>query len=369
MKPPWSLTEDEVWLLFQILLDSFRTKGAILFPDNISPEDEFFKPRNREYYFRENQSSGAKHIFSWSSSQNRAMNARLNFLIRLVQHGLGTDFSEEQCREVLGNIWQKSLFPNNQSSCWQEYFSSLNLKGEGTVYRMKYNFGELRPGTIDRTIRWYHCERCNNLTLFNLRGVCPTYRCDGRLQECHPEDILRNNHYRNLYLGFTPMQMKAEEHTAQLTSEAAAEAQTRFIKGEVNVLSCSTTFELGVDVGELESVFMCNVPPSSANYVQRAGRAGRRTDSTAFALTFAQRRSHDLTHFNDPKRMVSGVIRAPHFEIENEKITRRHIYATALAAFWKKQPGMFKDVKSFFFAGDKTGSDLFAEYLNNEPQG
>lgn len=162
--------------------------------------------------------------------------------------------------------------------------------------------------------------------------------------------------------------MVAKEHTAQLTSETAAELQTQFIDGEVNVLSCSTTFELGVDVGQLETVFMRNVPPSAANYVQRAGRAGRRTGSTAFALTFAQRRSHDLTHFNDPKRMVSGEIRAPHFRLANEKIVRRHLYATALAGFWKEHPDTFRNVESFFFREGKGGPELLATYLKAEPE-
>ena len=90
--------------------------------------------------------------------------------------------------------------------------------------------------------------------------------------------------------------MRAEEHTAQISSSAAAELQNRFVEGEVNILSCSTTFELGVDVGELETVFLRNMPPSAANYVQRAGRAGRRIASTAYVLTFGRRRSHDVTH-------------------------------------------------------------------------
>ena len=95
--------------------------------------------------------------------------------------------------------------------------------------------------------------------------------------------------------------MKAREHTAQLMSDEAADVQQEFVRGEVNALSCSTTFELGVDVGELQSVVMRNMPPTTANYVQRAGRAGRRTESAALVLTYAQRRSHDLSRFQDPK--------------------------------------------------------------------
>jgi len=363
---PWELSENEIWTLFCILLDSFRKKGAIQFPDNVSPLDEFFLPKNREYYFRENESMPKKHIFSWNPSSENSVNARLDFVMRLAQK-IGISASRKDCIDILKGIWQKSLELNNPSSPWKHYFSSINLRGEGTVYRMKYNFWELQPRTIDKDIQWYFCDKCNNITLFNLRGVCPTYQCKGELKQCNPEEVFSSNHYRNLYLSILPLKMRVEEHTAQLKSEAAADLQTKFIEGDVNILSCSTTFELGVDVGELESVFMRNVPPSAANYIQRAGRAGRRIDSTAFALTLCQRRSHDLAHFSSPMRIVSGKIKPPHFKIENEKIVKRHVYATALARFWKTNPDMFGKVKSFFFREDKNGSDSFKEYLDNKP--
>jgi ATP-dependent helicase YprA (DUF1998 family) len=84
--------------------------------------------------------------------------------------------------------------------------------------------------------------------------------------------------------------MTVSEHTAQWGARKAAEIQQQFMDSVVNVLSCSTTFETGVDVGELQAVLMRNVPPTTANYVQRAGQAGRRTGFAAFALTYAQRR-------------------------------------------------------------------------------
>jgi hypothetical protein len=365
----WGLSEDEVWMLAKILLDSFRTKGAVLFPDLVSPEDVFFYPRNREYYFRRDTANAKKHISSWNPSNPGAMNTRVDFLNRLSERGVGNETSATDRRGALKEIWDRWLKPHDSDSCWRVLFSAYTMPQEGPVYRLNPDFWELRPAAIDPEIPWYLCDTCHELTLMNLRGVCPTYRCNGQLRECDPAEVFGDNHYRKLYTGLQPIGLVAEEHTAQLTGPAAAERQTQFIEGKVNVLSCSTTFELGVDVGQLESVFMRNVPPTAANYVQRAGRAGRRTSATAFALTFAQRKSHDLAHFNDPKRMVSGEISAPHFELANEKIARRHLYATALAVFWREHPDTFGDVKSFFYRDDESGPELLARFLAARPEG
>ena len=131
------------------------------------------------------------------------------------------------------------------------------------------------PGRDRGAVEYYRCDACHKITRINIRGVCPSFRCSGKLHAVDLEKELRHNHYRYLYLNLRPEPMLAQEHTAQLSTEYAAEVQTKFVKGEINVLSCSTTFELGVDVGELETVFMKNVPPTPANYAQRAGRAGR----------------------------------------------------------------------------------------------
>lgn len=363
----WGLNEEEVWTLFQVLLDTLRKKGAILFPDYVSPEDEFFKPRNREYFFRGNGSNPKRHISSWSPSAKHALNSRLDYLLRLTNKGLGIKLNKEHGIRILNAIWKKSLALQAPTSCWHDYFSGVSLPREGVVYRLKHNYWKLQPDIIDPESKWYYCDTCHNLTLYNIRGTCPTYRCGGKLHRCEPDKVFADNHYRRLYMDLKPIKLLAEEHTAQLTSRAAADLQSKFIQGEVNVLSCSTTFELGVDVGQLETVFMRNVPPSAANYVQRAGRAGRRTESTAFALTFAQRRSHDLSHFNHPKDMVAGDINAPHFKIANEKIVKRHIFATALSHFWKHHPETFKNVEAFFWGEDKNGPEKFYDYLSTRP--
>jgi len=364
------LTEDETKTLYQVMLANFRIKGAVLFPNEVSPDDNFFTPRNREYSFvkkRPRNGSALKNIFGWNPTRKGGMNIRLDYLLRVIRSGLEQEISYEDANDILNALWNNDFFPNNHASIWKDYFSIIPLKNGLVVYQIKTDYWELRPGILDPAIKWYICDICNNLTLHNLRDVCPTYRCEGKLYECRPSEVFKDNHYRHLYSKLKPIRLIAMEHTAQLTSQRAAELQTQFIQGDVDVLSCSTTFELGVDVGELESVFMRNVPPFPSNYIQRAGRAGRRTSSTAFALTFAQRRSHDLTHFNNPLRLVSGEIRAPYFEIANEKIIRRHVYATALATLWRMYPDTFPEVSTFFFRDGETGPDLFQNYLAQRP--
>lgn len=149
-----------------------------------------------------------------------------------------------------------------------------------------------------------------------------------------PDDITRDNHFAKLYMSDRMSPLLIKEHTAQLSKKESAEYQEQFIKKEINALSCSTTFEMGVDVGDLETVFLRDVPPLPSNYAQRAGRAGRSLDAAAFVLTFAKLSSHDLAFFKDPKRMIGGTILPPLFKLDNEKIVRRHIYAVALSIYF-----------------------------------
>ncbi|MFO8059651.1 MAG: DEAD/DEAH box helicase [Bacillota bacterium] len=362
LREPWNFTREEVWTLYQVLIRSFRRYGATSLPSGVRATDDIFSPRNYINSFRRSESNAARHIHSWVPTE-RYSNSRLDFLLRLCDRSL-PEVSPDQCRQLLHDIWDRTLMRNP----WRTFFTSHSEYGEGTTYRMQHQQWEIEPAAVNDGIQWYRCDHCHKLTLFNLRGTCPTYRCEGTLRPCAPEEVFADNHYRNLYLTLETARLKAAEHTAQLQSEAAARLQTAFNEGRVNVLSCSTTFELGVDVGDLESVFMRNVPPTPANYAQRAGRAGRRSEATAFALTYCQRRSHDLSYFEDPTRMVTGQITPPSFDLSNEKIIRRHMHSVAMAEFWKANPDMFRLVEDFFFPETDTGPSLLRQYLEGQPR-
>lgn len=363
-REPWNFTADEATTLIMILLDSVRRNGAVRFPDCVDPRDSFFAPRNKEYYFKENMSVPGR-IYSWNPAAKGRSNSRLDYLLRLADV-IGNGIRRPEVEDLLAKIWSKLLA--GERAPWKTHFSSHHeSKKYGDVYCLKPEYWRILPAVIDDSVTWYRCSKCHGLTVHNLRGVCPTYRCDGRLVACNPAKELANNHYRKLYLDTLPLVMQTSEHTAQLTTERASRVQKEFYDGQVNVLSCSTTFELGVDVGELETVFMRNVPPTAANYIQRAGRAGRRTSSTAFALTFCQRRSHDFAYYTDPLRIIKGEIRSPHIEISNEKIIKRHMYAVALAMFWKRWPEYFGQVNAFFKESEKSATGVLKDFLRKRP--
>lgn len=213
--------------------------------------------------------------------------------------------------------------------------------------------------------RFYRCDRCGVLTPYNVHNVCPSNECNGTLYVCDPDEELKSNYYRKEYLTKKIERIKIKEHTAQLKVETAKEYQKDFKAKKINILSCSTTFEMGVDIGGLETVFMRNVPPTPANYVQRAGRAGRRDDSSAFILTFCGNTSHDYTYFESPEKMISGEIKPPKFNVTNEKIILRHLLAIAFGMFFRQNSHYFENIDALVCEG---GIEKFKEYLESRPE-
>jgi hypothetical protein len=127
----------------------------------------------------------------------------------------------------------------------------------------------------------------------------------------------------------------ADEHSAQLSPDENRRLQELFQKGIRNILSATTTMEVGIDIGGLCGVLMANMPPGLANYLQRGGRAGRRTDGASIVCTFARRRPYDQAAFDDFQSFFRRELRRANVMLEREGIARRHLQAMLLGEFFQ----------------------------------
>ncbi|MCB0187663.1 MAG: hypothetical protein KDE31_25515, partial [Caldilineaceae bacterium] len=288
----------------------------------------------------------------------------------MQKRGIDDQEAKRYAVQFLTELWN---YLTHVTSPLCDYLTTEQRGRDGVVHRIDHTMWEIVPFQAQADNNWWICDRCQNISAVNVERLCPVYGCSGTLL---PLDMrsgaIESNLYRDMYSQGDPIPLAAEEHTAQWITQQAAKIQNQFIRGEINVLSCSTTFELGVDVGDLQAVILRNVPPTTANYVQRAGRAGRRADSAAFVLTFAQRRSHDLTYYDQPEKMVAGKIRPPGVVLTNEKIIRRHMHSVVFSNFfrWAKDvhETTYTNVGEFFAPMDRqSGIELLRLFLQRQP--
>ncbi|MCC6652873.1 MAG: DEAD/DEAH box helicase, partial [Candidatus Eisenbacteria bacterium] len=346
--------------LILTLLETLRVSGAVAAPPGLDLRDDAFAPRNREIFVR-GQGRGAG-VLSWLPSTGT--NRRLCFLERVFSRR-HLSASPAEC---LDGIWRYLTAPGSQ---WSQVLKATTHRTEGVVYQLAFDRLDFAKRDAGHSPK--RCGVCRRVSWIDVSGVCPSLRCKGELV-AEEADAQTGEHYANLYRTLETIGLRVAEHTAQLASEAASEVQDEFATGRINVLSCSTTFELGVDIGEVQSVLLRNVPPSPANYVQRAGRAGRRAADPALIVTFAQMRSHDLSYFADPLPMVAGRVAVPRIALENAAIARRHVHSVAFAAFHRwwvsAEHESAKTVSDFFEAPDDAASldERFTAWLESHPE-
>lgn len=130
---------------------------------------------------------------------------------------------------------------------------------------------------------------------------------------------------------------RAVEHSAQQSGKRLAHYESLFKRGQINLMSCSTTMEMGVDIGGINMVAMNNVPPHPANYLQRAGRAGRRAETRSVALTVCKNNPHDQHVFQNPTWPFTTQLRTPGISLSSPLIVQRHVNSMLLAYFLRLQ--------------------------------
>lgn len=190
--------------------------------------------------------------------------------------------------------------------------------------------------TDGRKAKLHRCKACGWRQFPNASSKCAAFRCKGELELIFDDDRRKEeqqSHYFRLYLGvdgeYTGKVVR--EHTAAINNRIREELERQFRAGKVTVLSCSTTMELGVDIGELEAVVCRNVPPGIQNYQQRTGRAGRRAQAAPVSVTVAQNRNYDQSEYRHADKYLAQQPRTPFVHLANERLFRRHQFSVLLS--------------------------------------
>jgi hypothetical protein len=273
---------------------------------------------------------------------------------------------------LLGDKGSRSLFEKE----WVPKLLGLFAE-QTTPSKFRLKGGEL---SLQIGGPWAYCQSCRTAQRpFPGRPVC--VNCSQPTATPIDPDsdavfVARKGYYRASTIEAlrtpptAPMALIAAEHTAQLNTAQAAQVFSKAEEHEllfqdvdlgpddhgrerpaIDVLSCTTTMEVGIDIGTLSGVSLRNMPPARSNYQQRAGRAGRRGNSVATVTAFGSADSHDEHYFTSPGLMIRGPVDDPVLTLDNFEIARRHVTAYLLQRYHQvKLPAIKPEEQPHLFA-------------------
>lgn len=194
----------------------------------------------------------------------------------------------------------------------------------------------IRPEAIyvETSVRRIKCDACESTIsvggsdTLSENAHCLDFKCNEG--EYRNEQQNTDNYYRRIYNRDLSPRIYAHEHTGLLERKTREEIEKEFKEHPTphscNVLTATSTLEMGIDIGDLNVVANTGIPPKPANFLQRVGRAGRK-EGAALVLNYAKGSKHDMFYFAEPLQMMQGDISTPGCFLEARDILRRHFYA------------------------------------------
>lgn len=189
---------------------------------------------------------------------------------------------------------------------------------------------------VTRDVGAVRCDVCGQIVSVERAHValwtglpCSRDDCRGR----YAPDEQPSDHYAQLYQNGELYRIHAREHTGLLKRDEREKLEAQFKHDraahrpwDANLLSCTPTLEMGIDIGDLSTVMLCGIPPAQAQYLQRVGRAGR-TDGNALTVAVAGSRPHDLFFYQEPLEMIAGRVEPPGVFLNASAVLERQFVA------------------------------------------
>jgi len=336
----------------------FRTNLAIILPESPADVRHWISPRSTVAVVVEpglscDDASGIDYPKFFPN----ALSDRSN-LVRLVYRLTGGDVhsatDQERAGQVLAAIWEalrrSQVIAQVAPSAWRLELKKASIAPLETVFEcpVTRRLLPVAPGGASlnavKDPATVHPIAMPALPEAAPMGTSVAQREALRTWLAQDETIaaLRlGGHWTDLHdrtVEFTPF-LRAQEHSAQIDRESLKTYEKSFREGRINVLNCSTTMEMGVDIPDVGLVVNTNVPPSPANYRQRIGRAGRRGEPWAMAFTFCKDLPLDNMIFREPARLLRAQVAAPQVRLDSAVLVQRHVNAALLGLFLREQGG------------------------------
>lgn len=336
----------------KIALDFFvRGGGSLDIPDIWRNWIGISFPRN--WLVEPNQDTVKKTQRRWPSARRGRLRSTL---VRLLAHvtkaDIETSYGQDIVDSILMSAWEdvKKLLTKSEdgfnlslndiaftpiSEAWvcpvTRRFLDTTLKGITPYLPIKTN-QEIE--TCEKVSIPLYDEPFGKSTndIENIRNARIWVDAQAQIKKLREESLWSN--YNDRVIELAPY-FAAAEHSAQQSAEVLDRYEKKFKDGWINLLSCSTTMEMGIDIGGIQLVAMNNVPPNPANYLQRAGRAGRRSETRSVAVTLCKSNPHDQNVFLDTKWAFEAILPPPIVSLNSAVIVQRHVNSVLLARFLK----------------------------------
>lgn len=343
---PGSILEADFLCFLQLLLNRIRTRGAVS-----HPYLEKFRTQSLKLWDL-NWMRDKRHYLN----KNFGPRSRFPRLLTAQSETRGLLDSTFARTTNWFHVYFKRSFTlaSDHLDFINEFFLALleAMHTAGLLDRRQSQDKDLINYALNPENIWVHnqvnhlaCSRCGHeihtaeAESTAIGGSCLHYRCQGKYQP--KEETGSENYYQAVYNRHRSPRIYAGDHTGLLERSVREKLEIDFKQrpdfNSTNALVATSTLEMGIDIGTLNTVYNTSVPPLPANFLQRVGRAGRSSGS-ALVVNFAQNKAHDLFYYQGPLDMMAGEVGTPGCYLEAKEILRRHFFAFCMDSWAAEAP-------------------------------